>query len=448
VVIFRDVTEKKQAEDQLAEQTESLRRSNLELKRAREIAERESQFKSSFLANMSHELRTPLNAIIGFSELLEQNIAGQLSDKQREFVDCVLVSGRNLLALVNDILDLSKIEAGRLNLSWEWTGFSTLLDNMHTVIQPLADKQGVTLELDLPADAPEMYLDPMRIKQVIYNLVSNAIKFTRRGGKVRFQAILREHVLELVVRDTGIGIRAEDLGRLFNEFERLELPKGMKAEGSGLGLALTKRIVELHGGTVAVESEIEKGSTFTVRLPLIGQHPPNKAEGRGPLVLVVEDDPRAAQLIAAHLGAGGLSVAFARTAEQALALAIELRPTAITLDIVLPGTDGWTLLSQLKTAPETARIPVVVISMMDQPDRGVLLGAADYLAKPVSQAALLGTLEVAGVRLRRVGGQKVLPPDVVLVDLSHDPGGMLDMLQLDRLVSTMHSVIERAQAPS
>jgi signal transduction histidine kinase len=217
---------------------------------------------------MSHKLRTPLNAIIGFSELLQQDFTGPLTPTQREYVKDIFDSGLHLLHLVNDILDLSKIDAGRLDLQFERVALASIVDSVRATVQTLAAKRAVALDFELPADLPEIEADPLRMRQVLYNLLSNAIKFTPANGQVRLSANAGAALLHIVVSDTGIGIAAQDIPRLFNEFERIAAPKGEQQEGTGLGLALTRRLVQAHGGNVAVDSTPGKGSNFIVILPL------------------------------------------------------------------------------------------------------------------------------------------------------------------------------------
>ena len=256
------------ANGRLKLEVEERERAQREMREAKDAADTANQAKSAFLANMSHELRTPLNAVIGFSELLEQQIFGELNGKQQTYVGNVLVSGRHLLQLVNDILDISKVEAGRMDLAYEKMPIGSIVDIVRGVIAGLAAKKGIDLEVDVTDNLPDVYIDPGRIKQVLYNLISNAIKFTPRGGVVRLAARANDRYLVVRVSDTGVGIAPADLPRLFREFEQLPQPGGVRPEGTGLGLALTRRLVELHGGKVEVQSELGKGSTFSVLLPL------------------------------------------------------------------------------------------------------------------------------------------------------------------------------------
>ena len=391
-------------------------RTRLELlTRAKEEADRASEFKSRFLANMSHELRTPLNAVIGFSELLDQELFGSLLPRQKEYVQNILVSGQHLLSLVNDVLDISKVEAGRMELSREWTELATVVESVDRILQSLAKKKGVTLELGLPQGLPEGYIDPVRIKQVLYNLLANGIKFTPSGGTVKLTAGSEGRHLTLEIRDTGIGIREEDLVRLFRPFEQFGTPPGQVCEGTGLGLALTRSLVELHGGTISVRSQPGEGTCFSVSLPVLRGGPAEHfAEGasggtRDDLVLVVDDDVGHAELLSGHLRSFGLSVEVASNPELALRLSDELKPQAIVLDLQLPGIDsGWAMLSRLKNSPSTASIPVIVISVVDEPNRALYLGAMDYLSKPISRDKLARSLEAIGIPLQRVDGTRIL----------------------------------------
>ncbi len=250
------------------QQAAELEAKNLELEEERRRVELQSRAKSDFLAGMSHELRTPLNAIIGFSELLVQGLPGPLNDKQNEFVGHVLASGRHLLTLVNDVLDLSKVEAGRLSLEREMVALDGVVQAVKGVVGGLVVKQGVELDVAVPEDLPLVSCDPVRIKQVLYNLMSNAIKFTPRGGKVTLVASRTGPWIDIAVSDTGIGIAEKDLPRLFREFEQIKPSAGHKPEGTGLGLALTRRLLAMHGGSVSAQSRLGEGSTFTVRLPI------------------------------------------------------------------------------------------------------------------------------------------------------------------------------------
>lgn len=372
----------------------------VELRAAREEALAATRAKSEFLASMSHELRTPLNAIIGFSELMSDGSAGPLTAKQERYVGNVLASGRHLLRLVNDVLDLAKIEAGRLELNPSAVNPGEIVNSVAGIVHGLAEAAGIELDVDAPVTSRRIVADEAKIKQVLYNLAGNAIKFTPRGGNVRVAARFEKDVLRLTVTDTGIGLAPDDLERIFLPFEQANGSTAREFGGTGLGLALSKRLVELHGGTVWAESGGQgRGATFGVELPVVearpesaGGSPAPAGPPEGPAVLVVEDDPVVASLIGIYLVDEGYSVHYAATAEEALAAARSLRPAAITLDLILQGADGWSVLAELKADARTACIPVVVVTVLEDRERGIDLGAIDFLVKPVSRDRLVASL--------------------------------------------------------
>jgi signal transduction histidine kinase/DNA-binding response OmpR family regulator len=359
--------------------------------------------KSIFLANMSHELRTPLNAIIGFSELLLDDPDRFKEAARRGFLEQIHTAGGQLLALINDILDLSKVEAGQMELRLRNVGVASVVADVRGIIAPLAGKKQIKVEADVEG-AGEVVADEGKLRQMLLNLLSNAIKFTPEGGTVTITAGRVHESLEIAVADTGIGIAEEDRGRIFQEFQQLDSGADRRAQGTGLGLALTRRFAVLHGGDVRMESEVGKGSVFTLVLPLtlvvteqpaVEQIPPAtdapEAHDR-PLILVIEDNPVAAELVTRTVERGGFRAAVARSGTEALTRARELHPVAITLDILLPELDGWEVLSRLKRDPTTSNIPVVVVSFVDSPELGMALGALDYFVKPVRAGELLARL--------------------------------------------------------
>jgi signal transduction histidine kinase/CheY-like chemotaxis protein len=403
-----DITERKRAES-LSEQKEAAEAALSVAEEGRRAAEEVNRAKSQFLANMSHELRTPLNAIIGFSEILQDQTAGGLTPKQARYVDNVLTSGRHLLQLINDVLDLSKIEAGRMTLEYARFAPSLAIRDVRNVVVALANKKSQSIRLDVPEELPAVEGDQGKFKQILYNLLSNAVKFTPEGKAITVSASADEQAgrLTVAVRDEGIGLRPEHHERVFGEFEQVDSSYARAQQGTGLGLALTRRFVEMHGGRIWVESEGEgKGSTFLFTLPLRRPRPEGAAPeapasvpfAERPSVLVVDDDRASSELMRQHLERAGYRVAQVYRAGDAVPAARELRPNAITLDVQLPDRDGWTALNALKTDPATAEIPVVVVSVTEavngaaaKPAAGV--GAVACFVKPVDRDRLIGTIE-------------------------------------------------------
>jgi signal transduction histidine kinase/CheY-like chemotaxis protein len=373
-----------------------LERTNAELKEA-------NRHKSAFLANMSHELRTPLNAVIGFGELLSDAGEGQFDEATRKrFVNQIVTSGRHLLGLINDVLDLSKVEAGQMTLKLQTVSVAETVEQVVRTVEPLVAKNGLRLKTDV-AEAGSLSADAGKLKQMLLNLVSNAIKFTPEGGTVTIAAARTADRLEISVADTGIGIAQADQQHLFEEFHQIETGAGRKQQGTGLGLALTRRFALLHGGDVRVSSMQGSGSTFTISLPPQGPAlpqptqstlpPVSSGQSSGPLVLLVEDDHAAAELLMRHLAGAGYRTEIARTGTEALVKARELRPLAITLDILLPELDGWEVITRLKSDPLTSAIPIFVVSVVENPELGKALGAIDYFVKPVNAKELVRRLQ-------------------------------------------------------
>jgi PAS domain S-box-containing protein len=415
----RDMTELKQFEHTLQEK-------NAELVDA-------SRMKSEFLANMSHELRTPLNAIIGFSEVLRDGLLGELTEQQRGFIGDIFTSGNHLLSLINDILDLSKVEAGKMMLDLEPVQVVSLFANSLSIIREKAAARHIRLSMEAATELGSIQADSRKAKQIVYNLLSNAVKFTIDGGQVTLRAgrVPRSEVgqlsgtwpgrslpladsdfpefLKISVTDTGIGISPEGLQHLFRPFSQIDSGLARQFEGTGLGLAMVKLLAELHGGTVAVESAVDQGSCFSVWLPLrVSEEPAAARAKEAPAfsidtwtgtrtALVVEDDFKSAELLRVHLEAEGFDVLHAASAEAGLALAVQQPLALITLDIMLPNMDGWEFLSRLKHVPVLAHIPVVIISIVADYTKGFALGAAAIMQKPISRQDLYESLVQMGL---------------------------------------------------
>lgn len=361
-----------------------------------------SRHKSEFLASMSHELRTPLNAVIGFSEVLLERMFGDLNDRQEEYLRDIWSSGKHLLELLNEILDLSKVEAGQMTLEPTEFSLQEALGHGLALVRERAARHGIRLGLEVAPEVGLVRADELRIKQVIVNLLSNAVKFTPDGGRVEVRARTEGSEVLVTVADTGTGVAAADRERIFQSFQQ----GGRRAsttEGTGLGLTLSKRIVELHGGRIWVESELGVGSTFGFAIPAGVPAPaagavaddPGRADGKG-TVVVIDDDRRSIDLLTVYLEAAGLRVVSASDGRRGVELIRALKPAIVVLDILLPGLDGWQVLESLKADPATAAIPVVVVSILDERGRGLALGAAEYLVKPVSREGVLDALARCG----------------------------------------------------
>ncbi len=358
------------------------------------------RLKSQFLANMSHELRTPLNSIIGFSRVIIKGIDGPVTDLQEQDLSAIYNSGQHLLRLINDILDLSKIDAGKMELAFDDVNVAELVQSVVPTVNGLIKDKPITLEQMVEPNIPIIRADAMRLRQVMINLLSNAAKFTE-GGTITISAEVQTNSSgqpEVIIKvsDTGTGIALEDRNKLFQPFSQVDSSPTRKTGGTGLGLSISRRLVELHGGLIDVTSEIGKGSTFYFTLPL-----PKEFEGRNRLegrrdkkiVLVVDDDSQVISLYERFLQPQGYQVVALTDPAQAVERARQLSPYAITLDVMMPGRDGWTVLADLKNNSDTRDIPVIVCSILEEDEKGFSLGASDYLVKPILEEDLLNSLD-------------------------------------------------------
>lgn len=406
-----------------------------------------NRLKTEFLANISHELRTPLNAIIGYSELLLSQVYGELNQKQTDRLNRVNTGGKHLLELINDVLDLSKIEAGQMEIALAPMNVADVIYDAVADLTPQTEVKGLNLNLHLAPDLPPIHADAQRLRQILINLLDNAVKFTQAGsitldvGKITVRdglttsgIIAPDYVkakdgdwLSVVVKDTGIGISYEDQAIIFDSFRQADGSSVRKYEGTGLGLAITRQLVKLHHGHIWVESEPGKGSTFTVILPF--EPPPEfettipeQPDPERPLILVVDDDPLALQLVQDFLSQDRYQIVGTTSPAQALELARKLRPSVIITDIMMPGISGWEVLRELKADKETAHIPVIILSIVEQKTVGFYLGAADYLVKPITREALHAALD----RAVRVEAKE---PILIIDDNPNDRTFLAELLQ-------------------
>jgi len=389
------------------EQTVALRTE--ELKHAMEAAEGASHAKSGFLANMSHELRTPMNAIIGYSEMLMEDAQDEGNQTAVDDLNKIHTAGKHLLSLINDVLDISKIEAGKMDLYLETFEITTLVSGVVSTIETLIQNNGNRLAVEVDPSLTDMHADATKVRQALFNLLSNAAKFTHDGEihlRVQGEEVGGESWILITVSDTGIGIPPEKLDFVFEEFSQADGSTTRDYGGTGLGLAISRRFCQMMNGDISVTSTLGEGSTFRIRLPAVVTEPPaetpryanSSSDGEldssnEPVVLVIDDDPNALELLERTIEAAGARVVTASDGREALSLARTLQPAAITLDIVMPGMDGWEVLSELKADATTADIPVIIVTMTTDRNLGYALGATEFITKPVPRDQLVTLLD-------------------------------------------------------
>jgi signal transduction histidine kinase/DNA-binding response OmpR family regulator len=393
VSLEKEVEVRRRAEREMAEAKEAA-------EAARGVAEVANRAKSAFLANMSHELRTPLNAIIGYSEILLEDAKDMGYGEATADLNRIQNAGRHLLEIISDILDLSKIEAGKMDLHFEELDLGSLLEGVLETAAPLAEKNANKLEFDCEKEVGTLYTDQTKIRQILLNLLSNACKFTQ-NGRVHLR-VWRERErggeeLVCTVADSGIGMTEQEVERLFQPFTQADASTTRKYGGTGLGLAISKRFCQLMGGDISVESAPGVGSVFTMRLPVHHRRDsslaradgaPREQSGRRYTLLAIDDDATARDLVRRFMEREGYSVHTAASGAQGLDLARKIKPDAITLDVLMPEMDGWSVLAKLKADPELADIPVVMLTMVDDQQMGYALGANDYMTKPIDRERL------------------------------------------------------------
>ncbi|HWW77160.1 MAG TPA: response regulator, partial [Pyrinomonadaceae bacterium] len=406
----------REGEEGLRESEARYRQQAEELREANRRLEEYNRLKAEFVANMSHELRTPLTAIIGFAQLAQLARPGDegIPKRYADAFERIQRNGQHLLALINDVLDVSKIEAGRMKIHREHVDVTEVVQGAFAELQSLAERKGLRYRLSVPERLPLAYTDPLRVRQIVINLLSNAAKFTARGEVVAELQPWGERHFRIVVRDTGIGIEQGSLPIIFERFRQVDGSMTRSASGVGLGLSIVRQIVDLLGGEIEVASKVGEGSVFTVTLPFVApdaasgakdsDDAPEFAGGDGasahardegaarpaedgddgrPVIVVIEDDDDASALLTETLGRAGYRTLAARNGDAGLRLAREHEPAAITLDVMMPEMDGWRVLQTMRGDRRLARIPVIVCSIVDNRPLGYSLGASDYLVKPI-----------------------------------------------------------------
>jgi len=398
--ILNNLAQRKKAEEELREK-------NAELERQSRCVEEANRLKSEFLANMSHELRTPLNAITGFSELMIDGKVGPISSEQAEFLGDILSSSKHLLALINDVLDLAKVEAGKMEFYSEPVSLTKLIGEVTETLRAIAAEKKIVIGTDVAAEVDQVSTDPAKLKQVLYNYLSNALKFTPEGGTVIVRARPEtSSSFRIEVEDNGIGIRDEDIGKLFSEFRQLDSGIAKKSQGTGLGLALCKRMVEAQGGSVGVQSTFGKGSVFYIVLPRFGDReeplvePTNLylTETSAPTILIIEDGEQDREWLSRTLAEAGYRIETAATAAEALAQCREKSFDAITLDLILPDMGGWELCHAIRSEGRNHKTPIIVVSVVGKNQTTQAFPISDYLVKPVEIEDLLAALRRARVQ--------------------------------------------------
>ena len=402
-VINSNSKEVKKLTNSLKNMTKVLERRTKDLEESKTLAESANKAKSNFLANMSHELRTPLNAILGYSEMLQEEAQDLGHVDYIADLEKINNSGNHLLELINEILDLSKIESGKMNLFIEKINIKTLIDDVRRTVEPLVRKNNNTLHINIDDSVDVMHADLTKTKQLLLNLLSNASKFTENGDiylDLESDLIENKYYIKFIIHDTGIGIKTEQMKNLFKEFSQADNSTTRKYGGTGLGLVLCKKFCEMMGGEINVESEYGKGSKFSVIIPkaiLGGKQAKalqknydnlsiykSETSERQNTVLVIDDDSNVRDMMYRNLTKEGVNIAFAKNGEEGIKLAKQLQPSVITLDITMPNRDGWSILHELKGNPELRDIPVVLVTIVDDKEKGYALGAADYLLKPIN----------------------------------------------------------------